>query len=206
MKKTIIQILVNILFKCASKIMPENRSDWIKAMKVETEYLSSDVQALIWALACVKTATTERVKIMKTGTLRVSRFVLSLEVLCCFIPVSIVLTDLIYTAFKLQFSYENEIIFVYTAIVFCLIGPVGIILGLKFLLQKSFNIGKRLKPLLSILAIGIVLISFWFIQITSGNVSLVDSWMVFILIALMPAMAIFHMIYLSQGKSNLAQQ
>lgn len=100
MKKTFTQLLVNFLFKYALKIMPEDRSDWVQAIKNESEYLSSDFQALIWALACVKTATAERVKIMKTGTLRVSKIVLSVEVLCCFLPVSFFVFYTVYEFYK----------------------------------------------------------------------------------------------------------
>ena len=84
MNRPFFHTLVNYIIGLAIKIMPTKRSDWALAMMAESKYLSNDLQALGWALGCLKTATMERIKMMKTGTLRVSKTILSLEVFCCF--------------------------------------------------------------------------------------------------------------------------
>lgn len=212
MKKPIIRIFINFLLECVLKIMPENRSVWGQAMKVEIQNQTDDIQALKWALGCLKTSTMERIKTMKTGTLRVSKTVLSLEVVCCFIPVSFVFAQLIYEILNSishggGFTNPNTVemlIMIFTA--FTLIGPIGIILGLRYLLGGAINLGVILKPILTILAAGIVIVGLIWLMTFEDMIEMArfdDWWLAISMVALMPALAIFHLLYLSQGKRKI---
>mgnify|MGYP003112657227 FL=1 len=205
MNRPFFHTLVNYIIGLAIKIMPTKRSDWALAMMAESKYLSNDLQALGWALGCLKTATMERIKMMKTGTLRVSKTILSLEVFCCFIPVSLVFTQLIYavlTVLQGELNAENLYIWIFCALT--LIGPIGIFLGIRLLLKGPFRIGNILKSTLSILAIGAITAGM--ALLLSGNINLSDWWLVLLLICLLPAMTIFHLIYLTQNKQLIATQ
>lgn len=202
MKTSIIRSFVNFLLQYALLIMPEKRADWVQAMKNESQYLSNDFQALLWVIGCVKTATIERINMMKTGSLRVSKFVLSIELLSSFIPVSFVLLVLMMNFIEMPSIRTDGRFIIYAAL--GLIGPIGIILGLRLLLRGPYNLGKVVNALLGILAVGIV--TGGMIQLMAGNINLDDWWLVLILITLMPAVALFHIIYLTQEKCLLVQQ
>lgn len=109
---------------------------------------------------------------------------------------------------KIQSLRSDAIFIIYAAL--SLIGPIGLILGTKFLLRGPHNIRKMVKSLLSILAMGIItagIVAANFITIaTEDNIRLDNSWSVIVLIFLMPAMALFHMIYLSQQSQQNMQQ
>ena len=181
--------------------MPENRSEWTRAMKNESRYLSNDLQALLWVSGCVKTATIERINTMKSGSLRVSRFVLSIEMLCCFIPVSFIFLVLMMNFIEIQSIRTDGRFITYAAL--GMIGPIGLMLGSRLLLRQPYNMGKLLKSVLYTLAAGIVIGGL--MQVAAGNILLNDWWLVLILTTLMPAAALLHLIYLSQGKNKLAQ-
>ncbi len=138
---------------------------------------------------------------MKSGSLRVSRFVLSIEMLCCFIPVSFIFLVLMMNFIEIQSIRTDGRFITYAAL--GMIGPIGLMLGSRLLLRQPYNMGKLLKSVLYTLAAGIVIGGL--MQVAAGNILLNDWWLVLILTTLMPAAALLHLIYLSQGKNKLAQ-
>jgi len=65
------------------------RGQWGRAMRAEIEHIDGDYEALRWACGCALAAITLRRTDMDMGTLRVSRFVLALEMALCFVPITL---------------------------------------------------------------------------------------------------------------------
>ena len=66
-----------------------SRGQWGRAMRAELEHIDRDYEALRWACGCALAAITLRRTDMGLGTLRVSRFVLALEMALCFVPITL---------------------------------------------------------------------------------------------------------------------
>ena len=65
-----------------------SRGEWGRAMRAELEHIDGDYEALRWACGCAFAAISLRRTDMDLGTLRVSRFVLALEMALCFAPLT----------------------------------------------------------------------------------------------------------------------
>jgi hypothetical protein len=74
---------------------PTRRSAWGRAMRAELDHIDSDYEAVRWALGCALAAITVGRTDMDMGTLRVSRFVLALEMVLCFVPLAFVWVDVV---------------------------------------------------------------------------------------------------------------
>lgn len=81
--------LTLVLMRCVNEVLPASRDDWAKAMRAELDHLQDDQDALAWAMGCLVAASKERMVIMVTGNLKVSRWILLPEMLLCFVPLTI---------------------------------------------------------------------------------------------------------------------
>ena len=72
------------------------RRDWGRAMRAEIEHIEGDWQALRFACGCAWAAITLRSTAMDLGNLRVSRFVLALEMALCFVPLTLGWLDVLF--------------------------------------------------------------------------------------------------------------
>lgn len=75
--------------RVASQLMPERRTDWATAMRSELASLDGDYLAVRWAAGCLAVAIRTRVSEMMIGKLRISKWVLALEMACCFVPLTL---------------------------------------------------------------------------------------------------------------------
>ena len=69
-------------------VLPTSRLEWAEAMRAELDHLESDRDALAWAIGCLVAGSKERINIMLTGNLRISRWILVPEMLLCFVPLT----------------------------------------------------------------------------------------------------------------------
>lgn len=69
-------------------VLPTSRLEWAEAMRAELDHLESDRDALAWAIGCLVAGSKERINIMLTGNLRISRWILVSEMLLCFVPLT----------------------------------------------------------------------------------------------------------------------
>jgi hypothetical protein len=74
--------------RCATRLLPITRADWAKAMNSELDRVEDDRDALVWAFGCLVAGFKERVNVMFVGNLRISRWVLTAEMLLCFVPLT----------------------------------------------------------------------------------------------------------------------
>jgi len=74
------------LARHAATVMPESRGEWAAAVTNELHAIPADYAALSWAVGAVTTSYKERVRMMSIGSLRISRWMLAVESLICFLP------------------------------------------------------------------------------------------------------------------------
>jgi hypothetical protein len=77
----------------AARILPPERREWSQAMIAEVDHLPSAGAAMRWAIGCVFAGYIERTRSMIGTAGHVSRWVLSLEMLLCFAPLTIAWLD-----------------------------------------------------------------------------------------------------------------
>lgn len=148
------------LFALARRVTPAARREWWEAMRNEADYLPAH-GATRWASGCLYAALQERLN-MNTGNLRISRWVMLVETLGCFGFMTLgwfIVTfgpsglvrhtpDIVS---KYYLSYPGgAFIFSMVALgaVVGLVGPIGLILGLRYVVSGRGLANRRLAGLL----------------------------------------------------------
>lgn len=83
----------SFLMRASKKALPPARGDWAEAMHAEFLHIHTDRQALHWAVGCLLVSIKERMSIMITGNLKISRWLLTPEMLLCFLPLTLLWLD-----------------------------------------------------------------------------------------------------------------
>jgi len=172
----------------AEKIPPRCRADWANAMRNEVHKIPDNHAALVWAIGCVFAGYRQRVRTMIGTNPRISRWVLVLEMLCCFTPVSFLCLAVLANLGRME--GRTGII----ALTVALAGPIGLIVTFKVVVLN--------RPSLTRSAIaGLCTLSAWTgvaysLHIIAGGEP-AHVWREFILIALLPVLGIAHLVYLA---------
>lgn len=77
----------------AARILPPERREWSQAMIAEVDHSPNAGAAMRWAMGCIFAGYMERVRSMSRRIGQLSRWVLSLEMLLCFAPLTIAWLD-----------------------------------------------------------------------------------------------------------------
>ena len=147
--------LVALLLLTAGKIMPRARADWLAAMRAEISYLPPRA-ALSWALGCVFAAVKQRFFPMQTGTLRIPRWVMFVEAIGCFGPLTfgwyaiafgqpgVLLRswDVIDNTYAMFPGGPYILVMLISGLVVGLLGPIGLFYGLRYVVTGR-GIGNR---------------------------------------------------------------
>lgn len=141
------------LFALARSLMPPARRDWWEAMRAETAYLPKH-DATRWALGCLFAAFRERLMPMNTNDFRVSRWVMLVETLGCFGPLTLGWYEITFGDSGVVRHTWNVVAKYYLPIpggaylfamivlgaIVGLVGPIGLWLGMRFVAM-----GRALK-------------------------------------------------------------
>jgi hypothetical protein len=194
-RQAVLRSLALRLVAHAQKVLPRNRVDWARAMHHEVEHISGDPVAFAWAMGCVAASYMERAKTMISSDARVSRWVLSFEMLCCFVPLTFLFVATVMSLGHLDVTTAI------VALTVAMTGPVGLIFAFKIVV-----LNRRLLTRLVTVALGVF--AAWTVavvslhdvseQVLAGSRSNADWWESFVLIALLPAMGIAHLIFLAR--------
>ena len=172
----------------AEKALPRSRTDWASAMRNEVDHISGDHAALKWALGCLFASYTERMRTMIAGNPRISRWVLVLEMLFCFTP----LTLLCLATFANLGRMEGKTAVV--ALTVAAAGPIGLIVAFKVVVLNRPSLTKFVMVVLCILA---VWTGFAYSLQLLAEAEPASHWRDFVLIALLPAVGMAHLLYLA---------
>jgi hypothetical protein len=142
--------------------MPEEQTEWAAAMRAEMLSLEGDYVAAAWAFGCLAVAIRTRINTMTVGDLRVSKWVLVLEIACCFLPLTLfwllLLLDGFDPAVVTQFvvAPDDSIVLVYLLSI-AVLGACGLI-GL-FVAFQYIAMGRSVRHYpLGVLIVGLTLL------------------------------------------------
>lgn len=133
------------LLKLASKMLPPARREWARDMRGELDVVKSDHAALSWAFGCVLASIQERVLAMMNLSGRISRPVLMLEWLMCFVP----LTLLWAVAVNLAITRDDIPAPLLVAAAFGTLGPIALIVSLAATASKRNEDTRRIARVLA---------------------------------------------------------
>lgn len=202
--------LTTALLTVAGRIMPPERREWHRAMQAESAYLSAPA-ALAWSIGTLITAFKQRCMPMNAGDFRVSRWVMLIECVGGFGPLivgwldfafgpsgAIHHTPAIIVQNYLPYPGGGYIAFMWlSGAVIGLIGPIGLLLGLRFALlghaPRNQTFLRSMIAILLLYSVGGAIAGFLIgppdYRISAGLT---------ILFVVMPAAVLWHMLQLAR--------
>ena len=175
------------LARHAGKALPPGCAGWSSAMHNEVHHISDSRAALAWAFGCVLASYTERIRTMISGNPKISRWVLVLEMLGCFTPLSLAWLAMLANLNRMQGAAGI------LALTATLAGPVGLIVAFKVVVLNRPLLTRLVAAGLCALAAWVVL-AYSLILLAEGQS--LGQWRDFVLMALLPALGIAHLLYL----------
>ena len=188
------------LLGLASRILPASRREWLRDMQCELEYVKSDRVALDWALGCVWASLWERANAMLNSNGQISKWVLALEWLMCFVP----LTLLWGVAIAFLLRYENAPLDIVVATVAGSLGPIALIVSMG---ATFFEWGAKLGKIARLLTAGFAFLTI--LQLVNVFVRLKLSWFdldgsIIVLLNVLPLLGCLHLAHLSRESNAVA--
>jgi hypothetical protein len=176
------------LMKHAVRVSPKERAEWAQAMATELEYLPPDLQAVRWALGCILASYIGRMNNMLRSLAALPRWVLAMEMLICFLPLTLVFLTAINTAS--HGGYTSQAFLLYCS--GSLLGPLGLAAAFHSIFLAPGRMSRTV-------IVGLGLLSVWTLAaytsqlVNFGQSRLADWWQEFVIIAVLPALAVLHL-------------
>jgi hypothetical protein len=175
----------------AARVLPRDRADWASAIRSEVHHVPGDQAALSWALGCVLASYIERMRTMTAGNQPISRWVLVVEMLCFFTPLTLLCFAIIG---YLDLMTKQQAILSLTV---AAAGPVGLVVAFRTVVLNRPSLTKSAIAVLAVLAAW-TMVGYSLQLASQGGVDhWWRFWREFVLIALLPAVGIAHLIYLA---------
>jgi hypothetical protein len=178
------------LVRHAAMVLPPNREHWADAMAAELAHIPDSAAALKWALGCVLASYSERIQDMTAVKPGLSRWVLCVEMFCFLAMPTLGFFDVLTPPY---YAPLRATIFILSI---ALLGPVGLVLAFKTVVLNRPELPAVAAWALRILAAWALLADLIYLLASNGAMEL-DYWRGYILVALLPALAAAHLIYLS---------
>lgn len=201
----------SLCMRLAEWLLRKDSDAWARAMRAELPHLPNGQEQLRWAYGCLTAAIKQRFAPMNTGTLRISRFVMSIEAIGLFGPLTLAWyeftfgasglirlnADIIEKVFLNHPGGMYTLILWYAVAVTGLVGPVGLYFGLRY---ASLGHALRSRALgLSLIAVllmptilGVVL------NLVMGPVGPEPNLGIFLMLVAFPILGIAHLMYLAK--------
>jgi hypothetical protein len=194
----------------AAAVLPKHRNNFGAAMRNEIEHLPHEGQALFWALGCVVASYLERISDMTFGTLRVSRWVLGLEMIMCFWWLTWMFLAL--ASRGLYFGFAGPLPmdpWFFTMLTVAAVGPIGSVVAFRSVVLGRRSLGRVTTVVLCVAAA-------WTCLAFVGEILNRGGWLagrpgaqaealgLLVLFALLPALGVAHLVYLSRAESRKA--
>jgi hypothetical protein len=185
------------LVRHAAKVLPSHRKHWADAMAAELAHIAESEAALKWALGCVVASYSERIQDMIAVKPGISRWVVCLEMLLCFAPLTLAFVAILLNL-NLMSARDNAL-----NLSVALLGPLGSAIAFRAVVLNRPSLPRAAYWALSMAAAWTVLAySLHILDYSGGAVPAIDWWREFILIALLPALASIHLIFLANRSKN----
>lgn len=186
----------------AGGVLPHRRADWAQAMRSELEYVPQGFAALRWSIGCLFASYLQRAEIMVIGSLRttrISRVVLTLEMLLCFLmPTAALLGQLItsvLSGFSPPWSTPLSVLLLTTSVV----GPLGLFLSFEYIVLEQHQLNKGITLVFCALAAWtFVGNTFFVLSVASPGYELRGIF----LLALLPVVGAAHLVYMANTERS----
>lgn len=189
--------MAKLLVKHAGNILPPERENWAQAMCNEIDHLPDSRSALGWAIGCMFTCYKERMTRVNTGSLRISRAVFGMEMLLCFGFLSLAFFGML---FRIGNSLPvNGSLISIVAFSSCLTGPIGLIFAFRLLVFNRTDLSKAMLAALIIPVTSTLIVNGIVMWVLAGRPLVSWAWEGTLLMAILPALGVAHLIYMSSA-------
>jgi hypothetical protein len=188
-RETTTPALARLLVKHAAWVAPPEWQDWSAAMTNELEYIPPGKSALRWALDCARMSYAERIRLIMTRTLtNLPRWLLTAEMAICLVPLTFLFLAVLTSVASGRMPVGDGLLYGSVA----LAGPAGIVVALLTLFFRKTPPGRTTNTILAVLAAW-TLVAYTG-QVLHNGTPVSQWWREFVLIALLPALALVHLI------------
>jgi hypothetical protein len=178
----------------AARILPPERREWSQAMIAEVDHLPSAGAAMRWAIGCVFAGYIERMRTLNHPIGHVARWVLSLEMLICFVPITFLFVGVIFSAMRGVWPPATALRYASAT----LIGPIGLVISALVVVFRQ-TIGRVTRTALCLLAAW-TSVSYLSLALKYAGGRLPDRWQIFqifVLVAVLPTLAVAHLVFIA---------
>ena len=186
--------LAVLLVNHAAWILPPDRKGWSRAMINELDHIPRAASALWWALGCTFVSYLERIHIMRRPLTDLPRWLLSLEMALCLIPLTWLFVAVLVMMARGVMPLEYGILSSSAA----LLGPIGLAVAMRIVFVTGGSVGRATTTILALLAAWTVLA--YSGQVLRSGTPFSGWWREFVLIALLPSWAVVHLLQINSER------
>lgn len=200
--------LESFLTRATSWLLRNEQAEWARAMRTELHHVDAS-ERTSWAFGCLLAALKLRIAGMENGTLRVSPWVLLLELGLCFLPLTLGWFDTVFGGsgvWRLNATIvdryfldtpANTSIFgmMIGGAIVGLIGPIGVVLGLRAAI-KGVGLRHRALGYGMIGALAAYIAASVSLRLVAGPGAYAASVEFIVLMFLLPATGLLHLLHL----------
>lgn len=183
------------LIKHAATVAPGERAEWAQAMTNELDYLSPDLSAVGWALGCLWACYAERIRAMVRSLDSLPRWVLVVEMVVCFLPLSWLFSAVVQRGLHGGFTSPEALLYGSATI----LGPLGFAAAVRSIVSKSRAMSRATITALCVLAAW-TLAAYSAQLLTFGHSHFSEWWREFVLIAVLPTLAVLHVVFINSHR------
>ncbi|MFC4313126.1 hypothetical protein ACFPN2_28870 [Steroidobacter flavus] len=204
--------LISLCLRLAAALMGKHGSEWSRAMNAELNHVPNN-DRLLWALGCVLAAVKWRFETMRSGNFQVSRGVLLLELLLCFLPISLGWWDAVFGQSGVLGLNQSIIQDHFTATplgrvilgmmigsaLIGLAGPIGLFLTSRAVITGA-GLRSRALGIAMIAGVTLYIVASILLRLFTGPGAYAADMGFIVLIGLLPALGTAHLMYLSRAE------
>jgi hypothetical protein len=183
------------LIKHAQIVVPYEQAEWARAMTNELDYLSPDVSAVGWALGCIWVCYVERICAMVRSLDSLPRSILVIEMVVCFLPLTWLFSAVVQRGFNGGIGVPEALLYGSASV----LGPLGFAAAVRSIFAKSRAMSRVTTTALCVLTAW-TLAAYSSQLLTFGHSHLSEWWQEFVLIAILPALAVLHVVFINSHR------
>lgn len=204
----------SLFMRLAAWTIEKQDSEWARAMRAELEHVPARVRSS-WAIGCLISAIKRRLDFMRIENFRVSRGVLLLELLVCFVPLTWGWWEVLFGSsniLRLNPALVEEhflgsslgigvLGMMLGGVVIGIVGPIGLFLMSRAVMSGK-GLGSRPWGLTMIAAVAGYAAASILLRLIAGPGAYAADLSFILLFGILPAAGIAHLMYLARTAPN----
>ena len=187
-----------LLVSHAAWVAPPERKEWLHAMINELDHVPRGASVLRWELGCAAVSYLERLNIMTRSLTSLPRWLLSLEMAVCLVPLTWLFVAVLTTTAQGRLPLGYGILSGSAT----LLGPVCLAVAMRVVFARKSSVGRVTVTLLPLLAAWTVVA--YAGQLLHNGSPFSEWWREFVLIALLPSWAVVHLLQINSQRRTTA--